>query len=276
MRRCTLHTWPRNQSEIDAGQDGRYYLQNAPEFLQPQSGTFFADGSHLHAPKGPMSYPRLLAAPSQSSWHGRASGRCCGQSHCYPHIGPEYTDEQIFYCGQNLSNSMRARDLLIEHTDTDELLCLSTAGQNPYVQEKNRCTGQAASHVTSAAVHFNFATDVQLDNLTAARWWVVWFGAGVRDSSLRHSTVVDTGAGGARPVRQGMERVCLPTLNSQNSPTTVREPHRAQRNDFRQCLPSWGADRPEATGLLMQVAHDSELSHNEIHAYYSGISVGWS
>ena len=42
-------TWPHNQSEVDAGksQDGRYYLQNAPEFLRPESGTFFADGETI-------------------------------------------------------------------------------------------------------------------------------------------------------------------------------------------------------------------------------------
>ena len=30
---------------------------------------------------------------------------------------------------------------------------------------------------------------------------------------------------------------------------------------------------PEATGILMQVAHDSELTHNDIHAYYCTIAA---
>ena len=30
---------------------------------------------------------------------------------------------------------------------------------------------------------------------------------------------------------------------------------------------------PEATGILMQVAHDSELTHNDIHAYYCTIAM---
>ena len=36
-----------------------------------------------------------------------------GQSECFPHIGPEYTDDQIFRCGRNASNTMRARDLVL-------------------------------------------------------------------------------------------------------------------------------------------------------------------
>ena len=144
-----------------------------------------------------------------------------GQSECFPHIGPEYTDDQIFRCGRNASNTMRVRDLVLvshfrglpcssrherasrcgqEHTDTDELLCLGTANDSPHFQHKDRCTGQAASHVPSAAAHFVFAEDVQLTNISVRHvgGWGVWFGAGCRDCALRHSTVTDTGAGGAR------------------------------------------------------------------------------
>ena len=87
-----------------------------------------------------------------------------------------------------------------EHTDTDELLCLGTANESPHFQHKDRCTGQAASHVPSAAAHFVFAEDVQLTNISVRHvgGWGVWFGAGCRDCALRHSTVTDTGAGGAR------------------------------------------------------------------------------
>ena len=87
-----------------------------------------------------------------------------------------------------------------EHTDTDELLCLGTANDSPHFQHKDRCTGQAASHVPSAAAHFVFAEDVQLTNISVRHvgGWGVWFGAGCRDCALRHSTVTDTGAGGAR------------------------------------------------------------------------------
>ena len=110
-------TWPHNQSEVDAGksQDGRYYLQNAPEFLRPESGTFFADGETIfYAPfareLGAFSAGTASVVAARPGLRTLLRG---GQSECFPHIGPEYTDDQIFRCGRNASNTMRARDLVL-------------------------------------------------------------------------------------------------------------------------------------------------------------------
>ena len=193
------------------GSGRRYYLQNAPEFLRPESGTFFANGVSIYY--SPMALelvdfqagtPDVVAARPglRTLLHG-------GESGCFPRIGPEYTDEQLARCGQNVSNTMRAENLVLEHTDTDELPCLGG--------KTNLCTGQAASHIPSAAVHFMFATSVQLTRLTVRHvgGWGVWFGAGTRDCKMSHSAVSDTGAGSAR-VGEAGDGACVPAYAAFN------------------------------------------------------------
>jgi hypothetical protein len=253
------------------GSGRRFYLQNAPEFLRAESGTFFADGESIYY--SPMTSELadfqagtanvMAARPGlRTLLHGGGSG-------CFPLIGPEYTDEQLARCGQNSSNTMRASDMVIEHTDTDELPCLGTA-------KGNLCTGQAASHIPSAAVHFMFATNVQLTGLTVRHvgGWGVWFGAGTRDCEMSHSVISDTGAGSAR-VGEAGDGACVPAYAAFNQSDYWCNETRIATNITvaDSTLHDGGNIWPEASGVLMQVARNSTITHNEIHMHrYSGIS----
>jgi hypothetical protein len=266
------------------GQNGRWYLQNSPEFLRPGSGTFFADGEDIYYSPMAKDELSLFAAGTAEVVAARPGLRTLlhgGQEWCFPSIGPEYTDEQIFSCGRNVSNSMAAQDLVLEHTDTDELLCLHTADAKTNVKEKNRCTGQAASHIPSAAVHFMFAEQVHLHNLTIRHvgGFGCYLGAGVRHSSLRRSFVFDTGAGGARVGETG-DGACVPAYSpfpeqSDYWCNHTRVAHNVTLADnvFKDGGNIW----PESPGVLLQVADHSTITHNEINSYrYTGISAGWS
>ena len=266
------------------GQNGRWYLENSPEFLHRESGTFFADGEDIYySPMGTDELDAFIAGTVDvvAARPGLRTLLHGGQAGCFPSIGPEYTDKQIFNCGRNVSNTMCAQDLVLEHTDTDELLCLHTSDPKTKIKEKNRCTGQGASHVPSAAVHFMFAEQVQLLNLSVKHvgGFGIYFGAGVRHSSLRHSFIFDTGAGGVRVGETG-DGACVPA----NSPfpeqsdywcNETRVVHNVTVADS--VITQGGNIWPEAPGILLQVADRSIITHNEINTYrYTGISAGWS
>jgi hypothetical protein len=263
------------------GQNGRWYLQNSFDFLRPESGQFFADGVDIYYT--PTAAERAAFVSGAASVYAARPGLRTllhgGDARCLPHIGPEYTDDQIFHCGRNKSNSMRVQDLILEHTDSDELLCLHTTQKN--IKDTNICTGQSASHIPSAAVHFNFAEHVELSNLTVRHTgaWGVWFGAGSRNCTLRHSTVTDTGAGSAR-IGEAGDGACVAAYAKFPEQkdywcNTTRIVHNVTLAD--NTLTDGGHIWPEAAGVLMQVAHDSTVTHNQVSSFrYSGISVGWS
>ena len=195
-----------------------------------------------------------------------------GESGCFPMIGPEYTDEQLARCGRNVSNTMRVSDMVIEHTDTDELPCFGGG--------KDLCTGQAASHIPSAAVHFMFATNVQLTGLTVRHvgGWGVWLGAGTQDCKMSHSEVSDTGAGSVR-VGEAGDGACVPAYAAFNQSDYWCDEKRIATNVTiaDSTLDDGGNIWPESSGILMQVARNCTLTHNEIHTHrHSGISNGWS
>lgn len=153
----------------DLGSGSRYVLENAPEYLAPRSGTFFADST------------TILYSPLE------AESQFFNQLEIVAAIPGLF--ELVSPPANGSSSGVALENLEFSHTDVDFATCFASD-----------CDDQAVSSQTTAALHFEFADRVSLSNVTIEHvgGYALWFGAGVRNSRFSGGRILDMGAGGIR------------------------------------------------------------------------------
>ena len=144
----------------DLPSGSRVYLENAPEYLASGSGTFFAGGDVIH-------YAPLAEELSHFS-----SANAVEVLAATPGL------LQIVH--NNHTTDVSLENLVFSHTDVDYASCFS-----------GNCALQSASWLDTAAVHFEFSTNVVMKNVTIEHTggFGLWLGAGVHDASFEHGRV---------------------------------------------------------------------------------------
>lgn len=151
-----------------ANSGNRFYLENAPELLAPQAGSFFFD-----------SQARIIQyAPTATEL---ASGSFRTQS-----FVANLTELVATVNGSNV----HLDNIIFEHAAVDYQACY-TGGT---------CDGQSADFLTTAALHWTQSSQIYLTNVTIRHvgGYGVWFAQGSQDCLLSRSTLYDLGAGGVR------------------------------------------------------------------------------
>ena len=212
----------------------RYFLENAPEYLAPGSGTFYADSTSI-----------LYAPLDVETVHFAAA-----ELEVVAAVPAMYA----------LVDSTNVTDLhwesvVFEHTDAEFSTCFAST-----------CAFQSATWLKHATVRFGFSQRISMINVTVQHTggYGIWFGPGVRQAELRHSKVLDMGAGG---VRIGEE------TDLENGTE-----HRTARNvTVADCVIHDGGNVFRAgMGVLLQAAADCTITHNEVSMFrQTGISAGW-
>lgn len=155
----------------DTSSGSRYFLENAPEYLSPGSGTFFADGK------------TILYAPLSSELQGfsGAAASALAVVGAVPGIFELVTTTN--------ATDVRLENLEFSHTDADFATCFA-----------GTCAFQADTWLTTAALHFEFCQRVAIENVTIQHigGHGLWFGPGVKSSHFSRGRIIDLGAGAVR------------------------------------------------------------------------------
>jgi hypothetical protein len=215
----------------DANSGSRYFLENAPEYLSKGSGTFYADAeSIVYAPLDVESSSALDAVVAA-------------------------TPGLFELVSNNGTRDVRMEGLTFAHTDVDFEACFA-----------GPCALQSATFVSTAAVHFQFSTNISLHRCTVEHvgGYGVNFGAGVRDARFSHGRIEDLAAGGVRiGEASGYENGT--EFRTARNVTVTDTVIRDGGNVFRAGM-----------GVLMQAAADCTVTHNTVAMFrQTGISVGW-
>lgn len=219
----------------DLGSGSRYFLENAPEYLAPGSGTFFADST------------TILYSPLD------AEARTFDQLDVVAAIPGLF--ELVSPPVNGSSSGVTLENLEFSHTDVDFATCFATD-----------CDEQAVSSQTTAALHFEFADQISLSNVTIEHvgGYALWFGPGVRHSRFSSGRLLDMGAGGVR----------IGEAVSFENHTDNRTVRNITVEDA--VLHDGGNVFRAGMGVLLQAAADCTITHNEVSMFrQTGISLGW-
>jgi len=150
----------------------RVYFQGHPEFLSNGSATFYVDIKARSVTYAP-SADELAAYPN-----GPAD---------FVAVAPQLV-ELVRVDGEAASGVV-LQNLSFAYAAADFSTCLS-----------GTCDAQSASFLTSAALHFEGARDVQLKNLNVSHvdGYAVWVGNGSRNVVMDRLHIFDVGTGGVR------------------------------------------------------------------------------
>ena len=154
----------------DKGSGSRYYLENAPEYLRPGSGTFYAEQHRIvYSPLAGDEAARFSRSPQPKV------------------IAPRPGLYELIR--SNDTHDVRIDGVNFAHTDVEMEECLAGG-----------CAGQSVSWLDKAALHFEASSRLHLVNVSIQHvgGHALWFGAGVSNASCTHSLIHDLAAGGVR------------------------------------------------------------------------------
>ena len=153
----------------DLASGSRYFLENAPEYLAPHSGTFYADGA------------TILYAPLESEASRFGAAALLEVVAAVPGM--------LELVRSANASDVHMQDLAFAHTDADFATCFA-----------GNCALQSATWETTATIHFEFSQRISLHNVSIEHvgGYGLWFGPGVHDAEFLRGRVLDMGAGGVR------------------------------------------------------------------------------
>ena len=155
----------------------RFWIENAPGYLAPGSGTFF-----YSAQNRTVYYAPTMA--EQGPGPGPGGTTTITAEVVAPRLVELVTSDQP---------GVRFANVGFEHSAVDFTTCFDPTSPN-------HCGGMGQSaFLNSSALRFdNGSAAVELVNVTVAHTggYAVWFAPGARDSAIRQSQLVDLGGGG--------------------------------------------------------------------------------